>query len=240
MHVGMVVVHYKSAHLTQEDIDSCDDGEWISDQVINLYFEYLTNEKAKKEIVLMDPASVALMLHRNNAKEVFEIFEPLKLHEAELIWWPINDSKVSGNWARRYIPFFNKLFPDEDEEGTHWALLVYVKSADKFYYFDSSGFEIKNAFKAATKLRCLVDQNKDNNGIKKKSSEVEIVDTPQQNNTWDWGVFVMSITEYLIKLHMQQKLIEVDIWDVDFESHINQRKVTRMRKDLKELISTLK
>ena len=84
--LALVVLQYKSANLTQNDVDTLKDMGWISDQVINFYNEYLMNEnKAKDKVILMDPASVSLIIHTADIDDLFEVFTPLNLDKAELI-----------------------------------------------------------------------------------------------------------------------------------------------------------
>ena len=44
-------------------------------------------------IVLMDPASVGLMLYTEDLEDLFDIFQPLELDHAGIIFCPINDNK---------------------------------------------------------------------------------------------------------------------------------------------------
>jgi Ulp1 family protease len=70
-----------------------------------------------------------------------------------------------------------------------------------------------------------------------KSSEIEFVDSaPQQDNTWDWGIFVMALTQFLLRKLMRKKLREIDLVDINFDEIIDQERITNFRKDMKELV----
>ena len=84
---GAVLLTYKSCTLRSSDILNLNNYCWLNDQCINFYYEYLSNTKPGLEKVkLIDPSSVALMLYTEDSEDLFDIFEPLELDQADLIF----------------------------------------------------------------------------------------------------------------------------------------------------------
>ena len=143
---------------------------WLNDQCINFYYEYLEKEGGVgKEVRLIDPSSVALMLYTQDIDELFEIFDPLELDSAELICCPINDNTDKF----------------QESGGNHWALLVYLKSDNKFHYYDSGSGVIPHVTKIASKLRCLIENNSDKKALQREMEEVVVMsNSPKQENSY--------------------------------------------------------
>ncbi|CAI2377799.1 unnamed protein product [Moneuplotes crassus] len=194
---------------------------WVTDQVINFFYEYL-NEYFQEgdKIKFLDPACVALMYHMTEIESLFEVFMPLKLDKADVIFCPINDNQS---------PF--------KTGGTHWALLVYLKATDSFHYFDSAGGEISNRRSVASKLRALISRRKESYFMKELSSEVETFRPgPRQENSYDCGLFVMATTLYLVSMYKANRRRLKSIDNFELIQHVNQDEVGEMRQYIRDLI----
>lgn len=105
--------------LRKSDIQVLQGTEWITDSILCFYFEYL--EKVvhinEHKLLFVRPG-VAHCIQILDEKEAETFLDPLEIRNKELIFFPINDAS-------------------ENNDGTHWSLLVLSLLEKKFYYFDS-------------------------------------------------------------------------------------------------------
>ena len=149
-------------------------------------------------------------------------------------------------------------FVDKFKEagGNHWALLVYIRATDKFYYFDSGSGIIRHVTKIATKLRCLIMNNEDIKEVQRESEEIVVMpNAPKQKNSYDCGVYVLAMTQEILRLYAQDQGFldalegEADgdtglrglyaLIEVDFDETVNPESVTELRKEIRRIISKM-
>ena len=141
-------------------------------------------------------------------------------------------------------------------------MLVYLKKVDKFYYFDSASDRMSNAFIVASKLRILIGRDRNSALMNRESEEVIVVENaPQQHNSYDCGVFVMTMIDYIFKTYLQDRDKLGDLTQMDpnpaqihasknphtisnpslmnFKNEVNQDVVNSKRKEIKKLIKQL-
>ena len=123
-----MLLTYYSSTLRQKDLNFLLEGQWLNDQIMNFYYEYLSkiylnnNEKRNQSIILLDPAVANTFQYcRDEFEGLSEFFGKLNLAIADqLIFLPMNDNTnphlVSG--------------------GTHWSLLI-LQNQTQYYYLDS-------------------------------------------------------------------------------------------------------
>ena len=71
-----------------------EDGHWISDAVIALWFEYLQNVMCNENSkMLFIPPSVTQLLKEGVTDDFSIILEPLKIWEKKYIFLAVNDNK---------------------------------------------------------------------------------------------------------------------------------------------------
>lgn len=166
--------------MTQTDVSinttiMCDEilnKKWLSDEILQNYFEILNNAFLNsKNVIIMNP----LIGQAIKICEDFEHFlEPLEIKNKQILIIPINDSENTGG-----------------EGGSHWSLLVYYRKMQEFHYFDSNNnYNLVHAEKIKTKLINYLQ-------IKQETS-ITICPTPQQINNYDCGIYVIFIVESLI------------------------------------------
>ncbi|KAI9274787.1 hypothetical protein BDA99DRAFT_533394 [Phascolomyces articulosus] len=99
---------------------------------------------------------------------------PNELRSSNVIFFPVNNSHPGG--------------------GTHWSLLVFLRSANSFFYYDSSPWMNENiAKKIMKRITPFL-------GIPPRTRKVQMIrmNGPIQKNGYSCGVFVIISTSLLI------------------------------------------
>jgi sentrin-specific protease 8 len=166
-------VLYGDCQVYDYDLETLRPGEWLNDTIIEFAYEYYEKEifQDQKRFLFLRPAIVYLIMHTRDRSSL-EGALPIGMDQKDVIFLPINDS--SG----------------EDDSGSHWSLLVYWKQTNSFYHYDSIGSS--NEMMA----RYCKDKIADFIGSSLTASFIPI-DTPQQQNGYDCGVYVIAITKLL-------------------------------------------
>ncbi|KAI9914307.1 hypothetical protein PsorP6_007150 [Peronosclerospora sorghi] len=58
------VLNNHDVQLYESDVALFRNLQWLIDNAINFYFQYLTQTRASKSVLLMDPAVVSCLLHQ--------------------------------------------------------------------------------------------------------------------------------------------------------------------------------
>jgi Ulp1 family protease len=127
--------------------------------------------------------------------------------------------------------------------GDHWALLVYQKVEDKFFYLDSMRNYIKNTEYIAKKFRNLSISNTEQEiGTECKINLSNTLDQKYQENSYDCGVFVMEFTEILLDYLVSNNFTDLTSEFINdlFKKKISQFKVTKKRDEIKNIINKLR
>lgn len=165
----------------------------------------------------MDPAVVALL---NYEEDPEIIFYGLDLQQFEYILIPINDNNDKMNASG----------------GNHWSLLTYLFKEDIYIYYDSikkKSNNIENAKNIAKKLRGLIKEDSNSKVLENFLINSE---TPQQNNGYDCGVFVLAYTETLIGFIEKKESI---LNSKKMGQIITKEYIEDLRVKIKELIESL-
>ncbi|TNV75978.1 hypothetical protein FGO68_gene1184 [Halteria grandinella] len=188
-----ILVSLGSAVLRQSDIDNFQDGYWLNDSCITFYYEHLVKTLLPKDsklpkIVLMDPSAASELIYSQFTGDpdqdelLNDIYGPLGLHKTELAFIPVNDNTDRTKAAG----------------GSHWSLLVYHRSANKWYQIDSMTISVTEQSKAMSRnINYLV-----------KPSETPIVESvsgcAKQDNSYDCGMYVLENTESILTEFIKQ------------------------------------
>lgn len=163
---------YKSSTLRLSDISLFYPSNWLNDQCINFYFEYL-NSPQKPSLVFVDPAATFLMIFENDLEDLLKALSSLELSTKEFIFCPVNDSKD----------------PTNPLGGSHWSLLVYSTVLQESFYYDSLYSTINpNAGIINQQLNLVLNHN---------NQVTQVYLENAQNNSADCGVYVLLIAETL-------------------------------------------
>ncbi|QDZ24156.1 ubiquitin-like protease domain-containing protein [Chloropicon primus] len=175
-----VVLDYGDILLRRGDVLSLMEGEWLNDQVISFYFEYLKTSSKFSNLLgveLLHTSLVHLISCMPDQDQVDMILEPLALAQKDLVFAAVNDSEDTS----------------QPDSGSHWSLLVCerTRGAFSFYHFDSMGDSNRApALALAAKLRGHLGSG----GSLESVSEI-----PRQTNCHDCGVYVLAVAEAILK-----------------------------------------
>ncbi|KAI8352136.1 hypothetical protein EDC96DRAFT_610143 [Choanephora cucurbitarum] len=172
-----IILHYHDVVIRQSDLDTLSPGQWLNDTMIEFHMEFLERTFVPKDAnyLFLRPGMVHLLTYSEGDVMQLESVLPANLDSYEAIFIPVNDGK-----------------PHEAYSGTHWALLVYLKSIHSFFYYDTLKYNnLRDAELTSKRLRPLLKTDKKFSFIPSS--------TPQQDNGSDCGVYVISIIEYTLR-----------------------------------------
>ncbi|CAG8549820.1 2371_t:CDS:2 [Paraglomus brasilianum] len=176
-----MILQYYDVMLYEEDVHFLYDDQWLNDTCIEFYMEYLERTKLLStrgssilQVFLLRPAITFLITIAPDESDLSSAI-PAQLAGSDVIFSPVN----------------NNTNPELAGGGSHWSLLVYAKSVNKFLHYDSAGpMNMSYARRTAKKVAKRI-------GI--KDYEVIGMHTPQQENGSDCGVYVVAITDHLTR-----------------------------------------
>jgi len=170
-------VTYQDVSLYNSDLELLNGFNWLNDNIIAFYYEYLANEtfKNKSELLFLTPSAVFMVSCITNSSELATALEPLDFKKRKYIFIPINNSSNATKMG-----------------GSHWSLVVYHKEGNQFNYYDSYGnFNLSTAVHIVNKIAPTLL------GLTADHSKITVQITPQQVNGYDCGLYVLCITEAL-------------------------------------------
>ncbi|XP_078485598.1 sentrin-specific protease 8-like isoform X2 [Ciona intestinalis] len=199
-----IVLSYHDSLLRDSDLRLLDTGQWLNDKIIGFMFQYFQYEvfsENSEEISFLDPDLVHLVKMMPD-RETPSILGPLNLESKRFVFLPINDNN------------------DAQAGGSHWSLLIFDAERECFEHYDSSGdYNHMVAVEVAGKFSKVL-----------KSRKIERMETPQQCNGSDCGVYVVKLTEVIC----QSKLV-VSPWQ---PSLITGDVIANERENMRKIILT--
>lgn len=122
----------------------------------------------------MDPGTVLIIRFDDEPQLVREIVQELHIDARKLSFFPVNDVQDIAAPG-----------------GTHWSLLVLERGTRSFWHFDSiAGKNFKVAREISSRISEVLGLGE---------FRVQEHWTPQQKNSFDCGVFVVAIAEWIIR-----------------------------------------
>lgn len=189
------------AQLSEADMGLLQPGRWLNDQLIAYFFEgFATSSQGSVLLlqpfvtymasVLQDSDQLREMLAVPSQRGATSLLE--QMGERQLILMPIND----------------KTDPDQHEGGGHWSLLVFRRGGDgtppRYEHYDScSNANASHARAAAGTLAKLLQPH--SRGLTLK---LVAMNSPQQANGFDCGVYVLATAELLCSGGSQEAVAE--------------------------------
>ncbi|KAL6258062.1 hypothetical protein P5V15_009979 [Pogonomyrmex californicus] len=169
-----IVLSYHDYLLRTSDTILLKRNDWLNDIIIGFYFEYLNQQYKKngKSRLLFIGPEVAQLLKMQNFSQYDIFLDPIEARSYDFIFFPLNDC-------------------DSNEAGgSHWSLLVYSSMEMMCYHFDSSSNI--NSFSAKKLARKLIKYF-----LNKQEKRYIEMDCPQQNNSYDCGLYVLCLAEVI-------------------------------------------
>ncbi|KAM9982626.1 hypothetical protein ACTFIZ_007165 [Dictyostelium cf. discoideum] len=190
-----LIVSYNDSAIYQSDINILKSNQWLNDSIISFYLEWLKDgednkNKIPNQVLLLSPSVVFCCSFVESEQEIQLMFEqPLSLKTKEVIFFPLTNNRD----------------PNVIGGGTHWTLLIFIKSLNKFIYYDSINiFDPNDAIFIISKFKFLLSsppKTNNNNNFKEFLINQK---TPQQQNGYDCGLYVLSIIEELLELIIKE------------------------------------
>ncbi|XP_018496748.1 sentrin-specific protease 8 [Galendromus occidentalis] len=178
------VLSFHDSLLRTSDLATLDNGNWLNDQIISFYLEYLENNvyhRFRDEIQFL-PAGVVQWMKSLAPDELHQSFG--NISEQRLVFIPLNNCEISHGG------------------GSHWSLIIYFDK--RFLHLDSSPPMNKaNARSFCKKLSPC---------FSKDPIPIDEVNCPSQTNSSDCGVYVLEFTEIACKAYARDKRLSVDVF----------------------------
>lgn len=211
--MGRACLDYFDILLYEEDVDLLRGPEWLNDQVISFYFEYLAREKFKSTNFGFVGGCLASFLVNAGFEDALSNIQPLKLKKKDMILLPVNNSRD----------------PTTPNSGSHWSLLV-VSMADKqFLHFDSGeGANKLPARLLSEKMQRLLELG--------RHSRVTTAECARQTNCYDCGMYCLGAADIICR--EKEKGTSWSGVSTCLQEELTPEKVTQLRIDLLGLIET--
>lgn len=209
------VLSYGDVLLRQEDLDILSGPFWLSDRLIEFYFQYLEKEGAPQDRMLLVGPSVSFWLANcTGFQDTLSTLASLKFRRKEVALFVINDNEDV----------------DLPEGGSHWSLLVYLRASNSFSHFDSAGKSNSRAAEA------LVEKLLPLTG----SKNLKLEPSPQQMNGHDCGVYVLAIARIVWRKYKAHPPFELSALSAVIKQTATQAFISQLRRDILENVKALR
>merc|ERR1712243_161143 len=135
--------------------------------MIALYLAIMEEDKTVEDhkILYVTPSNTFLLKESKDGKLIADMKSDWNTREMKWIFYPINNNNEIDKIG-----------------GTHWSLLIFNKTSNKYYHYDPiKGMNRKHAQALIT-----------NTNYKSKGSPKYIeMECPQQRNSFDCGIYIM-------------------------------------------------
>ncbi|CAM9886752.1 unnamed protein product [Lampetra planeri] len=212
-----VVLSYNNCLLRRADVALLEPPNWFNDQVMAFAFEYMELEEFvgmpnNQKLCFIGP-EVSHFIKFSPDEEIGVVLGPLDLQQKDFVFLAINDH-ASPNTSG----------------GTHWSLLLYDRATDTFRHYDSSQGSCNStqALHTARRLKLFLGRDESLNPIFS-----EKVETPQQENAYDCGMYVLCHARLLAREFMLGRV------GPTLNEIITPSYVTQQRRELRQLIDKL-
>ena len=203
-----LMLAYKQSTVYVSDYRTLNDRTWLNDTIIGFAYDILANkiyhDSPKNSLLFVHPTTVNVIKFENDEEDLVPLIVDAGLQTFDYIFLPINNSQsiMSGS-------------------GSHWALMLYQRHNNTFYYLDSAGtYNLLYAKKIANKIYPYIHpkQKKDKGDEKVEEDATNDKDidymkvlnnfvklqVPQQENSYDCGMFVVEYSRFVGKYYMDQ------------------------------------
>lgn len=189
----------------EDDYKKITGDDWLNDELIGLAGRKLeiqaNKDCAENHLnVLFYPPNTLYLLRMIQKEMASEVTQYWNVFKAKYVFLPLYDSENCAS------------------EGSHWSLIVWdtqysPNEENKFYHFDSLGCSSTRVARKVAKQLCEYYGVNVHRFFSPKS--------PQQNNSYDCGMFTIAIMEYIAKSMDLDKIVP----------NVSQQTVTQLRLD---------
>ncbi|KAI5712130.1 sentrin-specific protease 8-like isoform X2 [Diaphorina citri] len=173
-----VVLSYHDAVLHESDISILQGSDWLNDEIIAFYLEYLEKEVYHKKGMLFVSPQVTQCLKQVEKDELKIFLDPILDRSHHHIFFALNDSDSL-----------------DKPGGSHWSLLIYDRRNDEYFHADSfQGTNSREALKLAYNLHYYFNPSDVN-----QPPFVKQVKTTQQKNSYDCGLHLLANLEVAVR-----------------------------------------
>jgi len=210
-----VKVNYgECATIDENDMATLNDYEWIGDNIISFYFEYLQREMFQDcpEFLFLSPPTTQF-IHLVSVEEGLTL-DQFDFKSKKVIFFPVNNCND----------------PSVAEGGSHWSLMVYHTNFGSFHHYDSMGTSnVKPAQIIAKRFHQLITA--------KQNSKLVFVNEKAsfQKNLYDCGAYAMYNAREIartIKSRTEDDKYEA----VKQIKEVGNEDLSNFRKDIKQII----
>ncbi|KAK0077495.1 hypothetical protein PV325_003908 [Microctonus aethiopoides] len=188
-----VALSYHDCLLRNSDVKLLNGPYWLNDAVIGFYFEYLEKSietECQYQIKFASP-ELTQLLKMLESNDYPAILNSTITNETDFIFFPLNNcDKV------------------DDVGGSHWSLLIYSRAEKSCFHFDSfhGSNDTQAKIFAGKIMQYLLDM---------KSTNYKEISCPQQNNSYDCGIFVLCYAKIVLQhLKSHSKVEGCDLREV--------------------------
>lgn len=215
------ILTYNDIVLRKSDLDILSGPYYLNDRIIEFYFSYLCTRHPTDDILLCSPSIAFWIMNCPDPGSLKDFIEPLNLCDKKLVIFPVNDNNDVS----------------KAEGGNHWSLLAFYREANVFVHHDSNRgmnkYHAKRLYNAVSRFTRGLDSASD-------PSYVECVESPQQVNGYDCGVYVTAIARTICSWHEQRENLDGDgLWFSAVVKEVSPYLVADMRREMLGLIRSL-
>jgi len=204
-----IVLSYGDSLVRRSDLDILNSCQWLNDQIIGFFFEVCQKQKFQGSDLSFVGPEVSQFVKMVPQSEIGIFLEPLDLSSQKGIFFAVNSQSDPSQAG-----------------GTHWSLLVYVKSSKQFLHFDSCKGSNRHEAKILAKkvgTFLLADDF---------SLNFLDVESTQQVNGYDCGIHCIANAEN-IATHLKDGKDILDLKKVELNT------ISGFRAELVNLINCL-
>ena len=206
---GDLLLTYKQSTVYASDVSTLGDRKWLNDTIIGFAYDIFANKvcnnAAQDSLLFVHPTTVNVIKFENDEEDLIPLIVDAGIQTYNYIFFPINNSQSMFSVS-----------------GSHWALMIYQRDNNTFYYLDSAGiYNLTYAQKFANKIYPYINPKKNDNdndktGKKKDEEKDKNIDyvkvlnnfvkmeVPQQENSYDCGMYVVEFTGFIAKYFMDK------------------------------------
>eukprot|EP01084_Bolivina_argentea_P198299 339600_1 len=198
-----LLLTFEQSTIYGSDVQTLNNGKWLNDTMIGFAYDIFAHKvyanAPNNSLLFVHPTTVNVIRFENDIEDLIPLIQDSGIPNYDYVFLPINNSRSMFSVG-----------------GSHWALLIYQRHNNTFYYLDSAGsYNLAYATKMANKLYPFINdtkQNKKQDESEEKQTQnidyVKVVDNfiklkvPQQENGYDCGMYVIEFTRFVAQFYL--------------------------------------